>query len=466
MRRPFSMFLLLAAALWWVPASAHAASPSPSPRPSGPVLEPGEPPAVVEVVKVNGVIDRPMRDYLLATLSDAEARDATVVIQLNTPGSLGIDAVALARRVFEATVPVVVWIGPTPAHAMGAGLLLVYASSYAVVAPGAGVGPVEPPDLGHRSGPPPGQPIGRDTPLVTDAWAAARGRDPGFARRNVEAPGQVVLDRHVVQDFASSSTELLRKLDGKVVPTADGDVTLRTDPRTTQLRFHDLGIARRVLHAVASPVTIYVLLVLGMMGLAFELTQAGLGVAGIAGVVAVGLAVYGLSVVPFGAAGLALLVAGLVLMTADVVLRRLGVLTAAGVAAFVAGSYLVFRQVAPAIDVSPWLIWPASVVVFLYYGFGLTVAQQSRERIVSTQRGLVGLLGETRGPLAPEGPVYVKGTTWRGRTLDGPIPSRTRVRVRRVDGLVLRVEPEPGDGPDGSPGQDPDEPGPPSQSGP
>ncbi|HVH52902.1 MAG TPA: NfeD family protein, partial [Actinomycetota bacterium] len=78
----------------------------------------------------------------------------------------------------------------------------------------------------------------------------------------------------------------------------------------------------------------------------------------------------------------------------------------------------------------------------------LTVAQRSRERITTTQRGLVGLLGETRGELKPEGPVYVKGTLWRGRSNDGPIPPGTRVRVRGVDGLVLRVEPDPGPGED------------------
>jgi len=213
-------------------------------------------------------------------------------------------------------------------------------------------------------------------------------------------------------------------------------------------------IGRRILHAVASPVTIYVLLILGMMGLVFELTQQGtFGVAGIGGIVAIGLAIYGLVVVPFNLLGLVLLVGGLIALTFDVVLRRLGWLSYVGIAAFVAGSYLTFADVAPAIDISPWLIWPAAIVVFLYWGFGMTVALQSRERIVSTQRGLVGLQGEARGLLAPEGPVYVKGTMWRGRALDGPIQPGTKVRVRRVDGLVLRVEPEPDAGSNGSGGE-------------
>jgi membrane-bound ClpP family serine protease len=85
------------------------------------------------------------------------------------------------------------------------------------------------------------------------------------------------------------------------------------------------------------------------------------------------------------------------------------------------------------------------VASVLYYGFGLTVAQQSRDRIVSTQRGLVGLVGEARGRLAPDGPVYVKGALWRGRSAGDPIEPGTAVRVRGVDGLILRVEPEPAD---------------------
>ena len=440
MRRPFPWFLLFAAAMWWLPGTAHAATPTPS----GPVLQPRDASAEVDVVKVNGVIDRSMRDYLVATLADAESRDATVIIQLNTPGTLDVDAVALAERVFRATVPVVVWIGPTPAHAMGGGLLLVYASSYAVVAPASGVGPLEPLDLARRPSAEDPSVSGRALAAVA-RWARARNRDPAFASQGIEAPGQVVLDGHVVQGAAASANQLLEVLDGVRVPTAVGDVALRTDPRTTALRFHDLGIGRRVIHAVASPVTIYVLLVLGLMGLAFELTQSGIGVAGIAGAIGVGFAAYGLVVVPFSAVGLGLLLGGLVLLAVDVMIRRLGLLTLLGMAAFVAGSYLLFAQVAPAIDVSPWLIWPAAGAVFLYFGFGLTVAQQARERIVSTQRGLVGLQGETRGALDPEGPVYVKGTLWRGRALDGPIPPGTRIRVRRVEGLILRVEPEPGD---------------------
>jgi membrane-bound serine protease (ClpP class) len=397
----------------------------------------------VEVVKVDGVIDQPVADYLIGSLLDAERRGSTVIIQLNTPGTLGVSPIQLAERVFRARVPVVVWVGPPGSHTAGGGLLLVYASSYALTSPGSGIGPLDPLDLATK--PHAENPAARVRALaLIRHWAAERGRDPSFAASGREAPGVVVLRRHVVEDFATSIGTLMTKLDGRSVRTSTGRVTLHTDPSAVILRFHELGPGRRALHAVASPVAIYVLLLLGIAGVAFEVTQAGIGVAGIAGAVAIGFAVYGLIVVPFSPLGLGIFLGGQALLTADVLLRRLGPLTFAGLAAFASGSVLVFGGVAAAIDIPVWLIAVSTLACFLYYGFALTVAQRSRDRITSTRRGLVGLVGEARGTLAPEGPVFVKGTLWRGRAMDGPIPRGARIRVRGVEGLTLRVEPEDG----------------------
>jgi membrane-bound ClpP family serine protease len=109
---------------------------------------------------------------------------------------------------------------------------------------------------------------------------------------------------------------------------------------------------------------------------------------------------------------------------------------------FALGSVLIYGGVADPIRISPWLIAGATIAAFLFFGFGLTVAIASRDRIVSTQRGLIGLVGEARGKMAPDGPVFVKGALWRGRSLGEEIATGTRVRVRGVDGLVLKVEPE------------------------
>jgi membrane-bound serine protease (ClpP class) len=127
----------------------------------------------------------------------------------------------------------------------------------------------------------------------------------------------------------------------------------------------------------------------------------------------------------------------------DVRLRSLSWPTWAGLVAFGAGSLFAWSGVDASIRVSPWLIGGAIVGSLLYYGFALTVAIQSRDRIMGTQRGLIGLRGEARGRLAPDGPVFVKGALWRGRTNGDPIEAGTAIRVRGVDGLILRVEAEP-----------------------
>jgi membrane-bound serine protease (ClpP class) len=249
---------------------------------------------------------------------------------------------------------------------------------------------------------------------------------------------------------------LLDAADGLTVHTAEAAVTLRTKVATAegqptvQIRFTSPGPIDRILHAVSSPAAIYVLLVLGLAAFAFELTQPGFGFAGVSGLLMLALAIYGLTAVPPSWAGLALLLVGVVLMDVDVVLRRLGPITGGGALAFAGGSWLAFGGVSPAIRISPWLIGASVVASVLYYGFALTVAVRSRERISSTQMGLVGLVGEARGELRPEGPVYVKGTLWRGKSNDGPIPAGTRIRVRGVDGLILRVEPDPGGEPPSS----------------
>ena len=405
----------------------------------------------VLVAKVDGSIDRTVAGYLTDSLAEGERTGAAVVIQLDSAGTLDQPAVELAERLFRSSVPVIVWVGPAPAKAQGAALLFMYASSLAAVAPGVGVGPLEPVDLVDAAN----AKLPDDAALerMASGWAEVRGRPtPAFPSSVV--PAQDALDGHIATVAATSLPDLFSKIDGSTVQTARGSVTLHTEiaqspsQQPVEVRFTELGPFDRVLHAVASPAAIYLLLVLGLAGVAFELTQAGFGFAGFAGLGMLALAVYGLTVVPAWWPGIGLLMAGVILFCADVLLRRLGVLSAAGVVAFLAGSFLSFRGVAPSIGISPWLIGILGIGSFLYYGFALTVAQRSRERIATTQRGLVGLVGETRGELKPEGPVYVKGTLWRGRSNDGPIPPGTRVRVRGVDGLVLRVEPDPGAGGD------------------
>jgi membrane-bound serine protease (ClpP class) len=402
--------------------------------------------AIVRVIEVQGPIDRPLLAYLEERLAAAERAGAIVVLQLDTPGMLGQNGLALAERVARLEVPVLTWVGPVPAKASGGGVLLMLASSLAGVSPGSQTGPLLPVDVLH-----PGEGAeGLRTRI--EGWLEARGRedvDLDALARPLAA--RDALASEAAQVAAYTVPGFLRAVDGMTVRTPAGAVVLRTrvattpaeaGERTVDLRFEEPGVIGRVAHAVATPSMVYFLLVLGLAAIAFELTQPGFGFAGFSGLALVLLAAYGLTVAVPSWPGLGLLLLGIGLLVLDVRLRSLAWPTWAGLAAFGAGSILAWRHVDASIGISPWLIGGAVLASLLYYGFALTVALQSRDRIVGTQRGLIGLVGEARGRLAPDGPVFVKGALWRGRTDGDPIEPGTPIRVRGVEGLILRVAAE------------------------
>jgi membrane-bound serine protease (ClpP class) len=406
---------------------------------------------IVDIVKVQGVIDGPVAAYVRGSLHEAERSGATLILQIDSSfGSYGDEAMRLGAEISRASVPVIAWVGPSGARMAGGALFVLYSSSLVSIAPGAGIGPARPFDLGRsvsREDPSQVAPLERRL----ETLAAARGvhRD-GFDRlaSGPAFPAGPALDAGAAAFVATDLRDLLDKLDGRTVRTLSGGAVLATRStaaRPVAVRFHEIGPMGRLVHALNTPAAVYVLLVLGMWGIAFELTQPGFGVAGIAGVVSLGLAGWGLTAIPAHWAGIGLIVAGTVLQGLDVVIRRVSVFTALGTVAFLVGSFLAWWGVAPAIDLAPWVIALFTVGGALYFGFALTVALRARQRVRTAQVGLVGLIGEVRTDLDPEGGVYVKGSLWRARSMNGPIPRGARVRITGVDGLILRVEQEPGE---------------------
>jgi membrane-bound serine protease (ClpP class) len=403
--------------------------------------------ASVDIVKVQGIIDASVAGYVRGTIADAEQARSTVILQVDSGGAYGNQAQELASVIRGASVPVVTWAGPPGERVQGASLFLFYSAGLTAMSPGSGLGPARPFDLAVRADHEQPAQVRADARALT-ALAAGAGASPGGVARLVagqELAAQPALSAGAVSMVAVDIPTLLRDLDGKTVDVRGSTVTLATlnrPDRPVDVRFHEIGLVARTLHAVSTPVAVYVLLVLGLWGLAFELTQPGLGLAGIGGAVFLAFAIYGLTVIPVHWIGIGLIVAGMAMQGLDVILRRLGVLTFAGTAVFAVGSAWAWWGVAPNIDVPWWLITLLTISGFLLFGFGFTVALRARERVRTAQVGLVGLVGEVRSDLNPEGGVEVKGALWRARSNNGAIPKGTRVRVRGIDGLILRVEPE------------------------
>jgi membrane-bound serine protease (ClpP class) len=413
---------------------------------SGGPSAPGE--HVVEVVELEGIIDPTTAGFLSSSLEEAAGdRVEAVIVQLDTPGGLDVSMRDMVQEILRSPVPVVVWVGPPGARAASAGVFLVYASHVAAMADATNVGAAHPVDLG---GGPVEEKAVNDAAEYLESLANERGRDPEFAsdavRESASITADEALERGVVEIRASSINDLMRQLDGMTVTLPSGDRTLVTaagEGEDVTVRFRQPGILTRILHAVTDPTFAYLLLILGFWAIVFELSQPGIGIAGTFGAIALILAFYSLAVLPVNLAGLLLILLGLALFTIDVFTAGLGVFTVGGAVALTVGSLFLFSGASPEVDLPGWVVGVVVAGSVLFFGFAMTVAMRARNRqAITGQEGLIGLTGESRADLSPEGQVWVKGALWRARALNGPIPAGRRIKVRRVDGLLLIVQEE------------------------
>ncbi|MGH8903572.1 MAG: NfeD family protein [Egibacteraceae bacterium] len=425
------------------------------------------PSGTVDVIEVSGLIDRTVAGFISDTITDANSRGSeVVVVRLDTPGGLGAPLRALLDQIRTSRVPVAVWVGPPGARATGAGFWIAENAHVLALAPATALGVAQPVDLREppsTSAEPPSTRSGRHPAFAAEAAAgkvvvavpegetgvavpADAALPPGADRAQVETlDGAALTDRQIADFVAGSLPQVLTRLDGRQVQLSTGTVTLDVDPSEAKVRFVNMGLLARILHTVANPTLVYLLVIGGALALLFEAFQPGFGVAGVSGLVVLALGVYGLVVLPTGWAGVALLALGLLLLAADLALARLGLLTAAGTVALAAGSWLAFPGPA-LLRPSPWLV--AVVVVFcvMFFVVIMTVvlrAQGLQSSLGAGAQSVVGSVGVVRSVLNPEGHVFVRGALWRARapSAAGKVRTGSTVRVLGVnDQLTLDVE--------------------------
>jgi membrane-bound serine protease (ClpP class) len=396
---------------------------------------------VVEILPLRGgFIDPPVTAQIADVLELAETRGSElVVLQYSSPGGVSVDLEEVVDLLRSSTVPVAVLVGPlgVGAEAGGAAGLLWLAADIRAVAADASVGPLEPLDLADRDGA-----VAAST--VVAAELERVGADPALLDRLLTeaVPADDLVDAGVVTLTAQGLEPLLVDLDGRTVTTAGGERTLTIRGDELEVRFHSLGLLRRLLHAATTAPFIYLLLVVGLGMLLFEVFQPGFGVAGLAGLITVAIGVFGLTVLPVTWWAVALVVLGLLLYAVDTAVAGFGPVTLAATAAFAVGSWFFYD--AEALQLPWWLVAATTVAAFSFFVFVMTSilrAQAGPEGVAVDD--LVGKPGIVRSVLNPEGHVYIDGALWRARWTGGTRRAKvgTPVRVHGVDGPVVLVEP-------------------------
>lgn len=427
------------------------------------------------LIPVTGAIGPGTSDFFVRQLAAAQESGAhLVVVRIDTPGGLETSMRDMIQAILGSNIPVVAYVAPSGARAASAGTYLMYASHVAAMAPATNLGAATPVQIGGAppgGGSKPGQPEPTDarddakkdepapSPMapgsaaerkaINDSvayirgLAELRGRNVEWAERAVREgaslPAAEALESNVIDLVANDLPELLKALDGRVVKVGSSEVTLETDGMT--LREVQPDWRTELLQLITNPNVAYLLMLIGIYGLLLEGYNPGAVVPGVVGAICLVLALFAFQVLSVNYAGLALIALGVLLIIAESFVPSFGSLGLGGIVAFVIGSVMLLDNEVPGFDIAWQMIAGMAFAGSLLLLGIVTFAVRSRRRpVVSGREGMLGERAEAVEAFERQGLVRVGGELWNAETRT-PVQAGQRLRIVRVDGLTLHVEP-------------------------
>ena len=417
-------------------------------------------------------------DYIKRGLRLAHERGhELVILKIDTPGGLDTAMRDINRAIIASPVPVVSYVAPSGARAASAGTYILYASHFAAMAPGTNLGAATPvqiggiPSLPPRSPPKPDKDADdeefeaddtedeKDTvPRTADAMtkkmvndavayirglAQMRGRNEEWAetavREGASLPAEDALAANVVDVIAVNERALLVQLDGRVVEVHGVDITLETEHMLIEVVAPDWRT--ELLSVIASPNVAYILMLLGVYGLFFELANPGAIFPGVVGAICLLLAMFALQMMPVNYAGLALILLGIAFMIGELFVPSFGALGIGGVVAFAIGSVILFDTDTQQFRVSISIVVAVTTLTAAFFLLAIRALFNARKGpVVSGPEELVGTIGNVLHDFASTGQIRVRGEIWKAHAVQ-PMQSGDRVKVTAIDGLTLYIEP-------------------------
>jgi membrane-bound serine protease (ClpP class) len=401
--------------------------------------------APVSFIEVDGIINPATANFITDSIDQATQNGAQcLIIQLDTPGGLMESMRIIVKKILASNIPIIVYVAPGGARAASAGVFITLSAHIAVMAPGTHIGAAHPVTLGAegKESKTMMEKVVNDAVADIKATAKMRGRNVDWAekavRKSVSITDEEALKLKVIDFISPNLQDLLTKIDGRIVKFDGVTRTLLTKgvkPRSMQMSWR-----YRLLDIISNPSIAYILLMLGIYGVFFELSNPGAILPGVVGGIFLLLAFYALHMLPINFAGLALILFGIILFIAEIKVVSHGLLAIGGVISLFLGSLMLIESPTEYMKISLSVIIPAVLVSAAFFFFAVTMAIRARLKKPTTgTEGLIGEIGTASTPIAPEGKVSIHGEFWDVIS-DQNIERGEKVQVIGVTNLKLKVK--------------------------
>ena len=398
----------------------------------------------VNLMVIDGGINPAVNDYIRESIQRAHQGNArALIIQLDTPGGLLSSTRSIVKELLGAPLPIIVYVAPSGAGAGSAGVFITMAANIAAMAPGTNIGAAHPvAGGGQEVKGVMGEKLENFTASFSETIAQRRGRNTEFAiqavRRSISITDKEALEKDVIDIIATDVSDLLKQANGREVDV--GSVKRTLDFDGVSILHFEMGLKQKVINILADPNIAYLLMMAGILGLYMEFSNPGALFPGIAGGIALLLALASFQVLPINYAGLLLIGLGLCLLVAEAFLPSFGILGISGVVSLGLGSLLLFNVQGSdlAVDGSIVLAAVGTLSAFVLVVTVLVVRSQRRKATLG-YGGLIGEVGEVRERLDLRGKVFVHGEVWNAEGAER-LEAGDRVEVVGYDGMKLKVK--------------------------
>ena len=398
----------------------------------------------VAVITVQGPINPVKANYLKKNLEAAGSRgDRLLLVELDTPGGLDSAMRGAVQSIFASSVPVAVYVTPSGARAASAGAVIGLSADILAMAPGTNIGAAHPVTVGGEK---PDKvmeaKIVNDAEAYIEGIARKRGRNVELARKmvreSISLPSEAALQQQVIDLIAADRQELLAKLEGRKVLRGGKEVVLNlAGARVTS---YEMGTRDKILDAISNPDVAYVLMLLGMLGLFFELSNPGVILPGVIGGISLLLSFFAFQTLPVNYTGMALILLGIILFIAEIKVVSYGMLAVGGMVSMVLGSLMLFPSPEPYLRLSWSVIIVTVLTTTIFFLVVIAkVVQAHREKTITGVEAMPGEQGVADTDIMPEGKVMLRGEYWNAESSE-PIMKGEKVQVVEVNGLHLKVQ--------------------------